>query len=232
MLAGLVEDEFITQDEAIAVMQMYDRGEISEEDLPRPLERAVVQDLVGEPMTVEEAQAASDEFRREAETFVSFLLLRWHIEMRSLILRDMRRRAAGGLNGASPSTLPDDVTQEANRQLAFLQRFAEERAITDILERGDSMSEDQVASRAALYGGAGYGMYWLGRTMSEERSDMVVRYVAVDDGNTCPECSSAAMNGPYLPTQGFPVPGLNCLGGSRCRCYLEHVYAPEIAATL
>ena len=87
-----------------------------------------------------------------------------------------------------------------------------------------------LAHRAAMYSGAGRGLYYgasesavAGRVGGAALGGYgwLVRYETRDDDRTCSPCSGA--QGYYLPGTG-PMPGDVCLGGGMCRCVRVPVF--------
>lgn len=119
--------------------------------------------------------------------------------------------------------------QEIEReQAAYLQRFADEVSVRHLAQpvpasEGGNLpaalalwTAAYLARRAAMYSGAGRGLYYgAAEAGGVGGYGWVVEYRARDDDRTCSPCSDA--QGFYLPGQG-PLPGDVCLGGGFCRC--------------
>ena len=172
---------------------------------------------------------AQDAFERDMQALSTRLeatgdLKRWQRDAGARVLQHMAEQRA---LGAGRLLRPPDLammTQEAQRQTAYLSRFADETAVKAL--QGNPPSAAYVANRAAQYGGVGRAAFYDAQQATEAgRPGMVVEYRAVDDDRTCIKCIDAEDGGPYLPGAA-PLPGSVCLGRSRCRCKLEYRYDP------
>lgn len=264
-LASLVRGGQLTEAQAVELLMMFDRGLIDADQLALPNRESsalVTADvslallawllarrygasrlaLVGQ--TPAQALATGhwviEDFgarvRRLAPRLAAGDVRGWHREMRDAIRDNLVVQAQLGgrrfLNAAEREALAG----VANRQLAFLQRFADEAAARNLLAGTPAgkglrpFSEAYIIARSELYAGEGYAQFF---TYSESTlgDGYVIDYQAVDDKGTCSPCHRAELAGPYLPGQG-PMPGRVCLGRGRCRCVRVPRRAPDEARVL
>lgn len=251
LLARLVMDRLLTQDEADALLRQYDAGELTVREVDLPLspsegvtgmtETAIALALaaVAGGWKVVRRDGMAERMRERFVQAAEALALRyggpdspvaeWQGAFKALIDETL---VAAALLGLGSADLPTDLTtwlnEEALLQSAYLSRFADTVALRRL--QANPMSAEALAARAALYGGAAWAVYWLSQSFGAGRGEgWCVRYVARDDGATCSKCSAAA--GWYRPEQA-PLPGKVCLGGGRCRCRWEWRYDTGLYATL
>ena len=237
MLARLITEEYITAREAAAVVSAFDDGRITAEDLP-PVPSGFALNLpaeVDDQWGRREAQQRSDEFQEGAVGLVgASALLPWYNRFKELLLSSMLTQGLGGLGpNVPPRRIEADLRAQFTEQLGYLRRFAEQRAVRAALDPVEEsehtvMSETYVSWRSALYAGAVYGGYWLGRSERERRDGVIVLYRSYDDKNTCLSCLEAESRGPYRIDGGYPTPGLVCRGLGNCRCWLDYSYDPNL----
>ena len=247
MLERLLAEGHLTAEEATDLLMRYDAGEIPAEEFPRPPEDVGLvteeeADLVlamllvylggsqapTETRRIELATQLADEFAASAERISGSALRSWHDQATAAVRANMLAQATlakGGLLTRAELAFVEDAYIG---QAAYLQRFAEEAFVRE--QTGDPMSAEQAASRLTLYAGAGYALFY---QFSEQSASAgyVFDYNAVDDGDTCPACTAAEDNGPYLAGEG-PMPGDVCQGKGRCRCTRTRRYSPADYANL
>lgn len=179
-----------------------------------------------------------DIFRDEAGRRTSQLLFsdryndglrRWQTAMRGAIRGDILTFAELGKGAPLDQADLRRLQPAIQRQMAHLQRFAEEIAAKR--EAGNPMSEDQVRARLRMYSGDALSEYY--RAAEAGLDDgFVVRYDAIDDNRTCMPCIEAEEGSPYLPGRG-PFPGADtCLGRGHCRCTRIPEFSPQEAERL
>lgn len=145
----------------------------------------------------------------------------------------------GSAAGQIPGRMAETIRQIQLEQAAYLQRFAEQIAISriaaarpDLFPAGVRvLTMAQIAARLAMYSGPGRALFFGIGEAEEGGAGYVAYYESVDDPNTCSECLEAEAGSPYLPGDG-PMPGDVCLGGGNCRCWRELVYDPAEYARL
>lgn len=146
----------------------------------------------------------------------------WQGFMGNLLRESMTQASLLGSGRAQLSPVQAArLDAELRRQGAYLSRFADEAFLRGGF--GVPMSEAYVANRAGLYGNALRGLFYQGAAEEVAGSHgpgWVVHYIHRDDGRVCPRCLDNG--GYYLPTQVYPIPGMNCYG--HCRCTLRMAY--------
>ena len=143
----------------------------------------------------------------------------WQQRMADAISNHSLRQAALGRGATMSKAEAIRFSNDRIRpQLAFLQRFADELALSNAT--GQPMTAAQIANRAALYAGDGRASWFQEHERRNARPGYVVRYRSRDDGGTCGRCLSA--EGTYAAGEG-PMPGDVCQGHGRCRCTRELV---------
>lgn len=149
----------------------------------------------------------------------------WQRESGARILQHLVEQRTLGVGRPLRDSDLRALSIEAQRQTAYLSRFADQLAIRGL--QGRVMSAQAITNRAVMYGGAGRAAFYDGeQTREAARGGVVVYYRAVDDGRTCPRCHAAEAGSPYL-AGAAPLPGQQCLGHGRCRCRLDYRYEPE-----
>lgn len=139
-----------------------------------------------------------------------------------LYARQMAIAGAGGL----PSTATRQATDgRLSSQWSFLTRFS----VTLLAGRliGQMMSEAAIIARSNLYGGTGWGAYYLGQGENASYG-YVDQWITRDDRRVCSRCAPRHRQY-FLPGRG-PMPGWDCLGS--CRCRRVRIYNPQIYASL
>lgn len=139
----------------------------------------------------------------------------WQRQGAKLLQSYARRQYAAGTG----QIINTDKSQ--GDQLDYFARFAFDIHARQNVDR--PLSVEQMTARGILYGGLGYGLWFLGNEMFGASYGWVVEYIARDDRKTCPACYDAARRSPYLPQHG-PYPGQICYGRGRCRCQRRLVY--------
>lgn len=251
-LTRLVMDGAITEEEAAQIyLEWRDAGldiprvdaivQLDDDELS--LEAAIIVaallDGVQRPSTVEQAltlfrpvrsneyPAVLQEWWLERSRFLSgqfaagrLTLEQFSAQVNRELQTYMTAQHMGGFRGLRADVLQPGML----RQRAYLSRFMDEIALRSA--RGEPFSEAYISNRISLYGGAGRGEFFRGDVaLADELSGgaVLVRYRSLDDGGTCDPCRRA--QGVYAANDpNMPLPGLVCLGGSRCRCWLEYIY--------
>ena len=254
LLARLVFDGVLTEEEAAAILDAFDRGE--EPDLlgipiapPAALEMPGSFDFVEYVAYLSVAQAASlrrgvrpswpetpdgaqDVFSFRAQRLAQQLVQRdidvaeWQRRMRRLITEYVTTQVVqGGRFTVMTPAIQDRLRAQLRVQFAYLSRFADEAAL-------GRLSEAQLANRSVQYGGQGRGEFYREREEQDVgQFGMVIDYISLDDDRTCMPCSDAEEQGPYLPGAG-PMPGQVCLGAGNCRCVRRTRYDPSVYLVL
>lgn len=256
MLERLVREEKITTEEAAAILNAYDQGNVEPRELPQPPAQALppvtaavsTEVMASTPIRnwnvvlgsgVEDRQEGAvrllDDFDAETSRLAKqhlfsghFDARRWHQEMGEGVRGQILRNMQLGLGR--------DLTEEdlarahdlMAEQSGYLKRFAEQVSARRLA--GRPMSEAQVADRSRMYAGVAYGEFYQ-QAESFYGDGYIVNYRAVDDSGTCSPCHEAEDEGPYLPGEG-PMPGLICDGWGKCRCLRQREYDPELAAEM
>lgn len=255
-LARLIADGAITEDQAREIIREFDGGRLPDAftlpDPPAPPEPTDDQTVaiilagllavlgrntlsgvrigvVDRIQTHYEAQAGRLA-RRLADGRIN--MARWQRQMtrelRILYTAELAAASHGRLAGRELARLVD---AELRRESAYLSRFADQNALR-VAQTG-SISAGAVESRAILYGGNARGAFfrqW--ETFAIQRGEIgdgwIVVYQSRDDSATCLNCLDADRRGPYIPGTPHPLPGIVCLGRSRCRCRLIYQYNPVV----
>lgn len=132
--------------------------------------------------------------------------------------RQMAIAGAGTLPTASTLAM---VEAHLAEQWPYLQRFASELMARQAT--GKALSEAAINARARLYGGTGWGSFYLAQGQDAGAGVVDVWYTR-DDRFVCPRCAPRHRQY-FLPGQG-PYPGFDCLGS--CRCERRQEYNAEI----
>lgn len=156
----------------------------------------------------------------------------WQEAMRDLVGRDLMTQAQ---LGAGRTLLPSEalaVRREADRQAAYLARFAEEiaaKALRAVVGAGAVWTAAAVYERARQYAGAGRGLF---QTLHERGygPGWRFRWDARDDGGTCTRCAS--FSGKLYRAGEGPMPGVDCYARGKCRCRRTPVYQPELVGAI
>lgn len=255
ILTELVRRNAITIEEAQLVLNRFDAGDL--EDVPLPssadgllsgtyddwiaalaLVLVMMSGSPGRTLSNLERKKAQKLLRSQFEASTTRLgfgivegaiaITTWQRGMQTALSNYSRQMAVAGA-GKMPSVVTQSVIEEKlAEQWSYLQRFATQIMVGKVAN--SQMSDMAVISRSTLYGGAGWGSYFIA---NEEQGGVgwVANYISLDDRRTCSPCVDAARGGPYLLGQG-PMPGTICLGGGACRCRRETVYDPVAYARL
>jgi len=192
----------------------------------------------GEPLTPQELNALQETMTEQSEFLKRFTD---EVAVRNELAESAETVAERRLKKEARQQARERLAHEAGEEVSDISLSAadevaeepSEEAIEELAEdlRGRPMTEDEIAARARQYKGEAYAEYWRKSEEQEERDDVIVRYVAVDDGATCGPCSAAEDEGPYLIGAG-PMPGSVCLGSGHCRCVRRREVSPQVAAQL
>lgn len=132
----------------------------------------------------------------------------WRVGVETSMTDYARQMAVAGSGTMPDAAVQELVAQELAKQGPYLDRFGG-------LVAAGALSLAAIAARTKLYGGVGWGLFWMGAERAPQ-DYVVVQWISRDDDRTCSLC--APRNGQYyLPGQG-PFPGLDCLGAGACRC--------------
>lgn len=249
LLSRLVFDGVITEDDAVAILAQFDRGELPEdwqlplapvdvlaygEDSRLVIAISAASGILAQVQTpIPEPDILQDMFDDTVTQIVQQLfsgalsLGAWQGSMAQTIVQNMILQSLAGSRGLGlPASAQQALQTSILTQLAFLSRFADQ-----IAPGGYSLA--YVTNRALSYGGIGRAVFYAAREEADygQASGYVVDYIARDDGATCSRCSDASRGGPYLPGSG-PMPGEVCLGRNSCRCRREVRYDPSAYARL
>jgi len=235
-LEMLVRVRIISIIEAQAIVELFDNGDITDEELPLPYgdvgEFTKLLDFIGQRLFSFALLGRS--FRSRIETSFDFIerhnsrageivsrltrqdrgVRNWHRNMSETIsvhLVEMATFGNGRILGRAQLTSLEPVMLE---QASFLARFADELAFRRLI--GRPMSQGRILDRSRQYASRGIEQFYRFMEGSYIRG-VVVDYIPVDDGGTCFPCHSSGLEGPYLPGQG-PFPGLICVAKGKCRC--------------
>jgi hypothetical protein len=161
----------------------------------------------------------------------------WQATMNETLNRHLVAQAlTGGGRRTLPAAMQRPVADALRTQSAYLSRFVDVAVLRANL--GSPFSPEYLASRAALYSGAGRDLYFradeTARLLDGRAGVGVVLYFrSRDDRGTCSNCLDADRASPYLPGSRHPIPGSStCQGYGNCRCRLEYVYDPAAYARL
>jgi hypothetical protein len=230
-LVRSVCDGSLTEDDAANLLRRFDSGEplTAPADYSIDYDKAIIVALLLFVLFRQRPNAINllqNEFHATARRLALLPLLEWQSAMAQLITVNViaARMLADGSTVTDIAALKPAVT----RQIAFLGRFADKRALLE--HQGRAMSPAAIAARSELYAGAGRTAYF-GGLVAESDAGSIVDFISRDDGGTCAACLDADHGGPYLP-QAAPLPGDVCLSGGRCRCWLDIRYAPSEALKL
>jgi hypothetical protein len=242
MLASAVEAGWITAAEASALRQQQPQ------ELPLPLQEAIptvtpehavlalvavvtLLKLRNNPLVVLRSPPLTREqlrdrlqtvFQARARVMALLPVSQWHAAMRDGVRDHLLGQYALGLGRPLRAGDVAAVQADVQKQLAYLSRFADERAAKALA--GRPMSDAQVAVRSELYSGSGRAAYFRGAEQSYGVG-WVHDYEAVDDRGTCTPCLAAEQGSPYLAGQGS-YPGSVCLGRGHCRCVRVPRFSP------
>jgi hypothetical protein len=195
----------------------------------------------GEPLTPQELSALQETMTEQSEYLKRFAD---EVAVRNELADSAETVAERRLTKEAREEARERLAREAGEEVSDISLSAadeaaeepSEEAIEELAEelRGRPMTEDEIAARARQYKGASYRAFWekAEESATEGRTDMIVRYHALDDSATCTACQTAEANSPYLAGSDHPYPGSVCLGGGHCRCSLDFQQAPEIADSL
>lgn len=242
LLADMVARDKLTIEQAQQLRQMFINGDIREDDLPLPLDKAKEKEdsvipfllfLTTKRITIAERKTQRNKTMSDYEDEATQLGYNvaggalttnaWHtLAKRNLALSMLTNWSAGNGTDAEPNI--DSLIDE---QLTYLYRFAGEQSAMSLL--GTPYSEEYTVNRSLLYGGAVWASWFYGNESVSYDDGYVAQYIAVDDMKTCNPCRQAV--GYYRINEGV-YPGQVCYGGSRCRCERIVVYAPDILARL
>jgi hypothetical protein len=246
ILTDLLIKNVITVEAMALILQQYDEGTLT--DLPVSATKQDDNDgwllalallallLNGADITAmsqAERTRARDLLRRQYQTKTRRLaagvaagsIRDWQTGMKESIELYARQMAIAGAGGL-PSTATRQATDgRLSSQWSFLTRFA----VTLLAGRfaGQMMSEAAIAARSNLYGGTGWGSYYLGQGDRPNRG-YVDQWITQDDGRVCDRC--APRHRRYFLPNGGPMPGWDCRGD--CRCERVRIYNPQIYAQL
>ncbi len=254
LLAYAVQRDWITADEARTIIQRFDAGELDASGLPLPIAQALgnglpsereyltaLSDLLGfgvavlirafaEKGAVQRAtvrERLQDRYMEQARQLAEQAaenVQQWHTAMRDLLSTYLTGMTVLGLQRPTLTTAERSrLLQSIGVQLTFLYQFAGQVAVQ--AQTSHALSVAQIAARSELYAGAGREL-WFRASEQDTTAGYIVRYIAVDDANTCPKCVLAEQQGPWMPGQG-PFPGAVCYGKGRCRCRRELAYDPQ-----
>lgn len=136
--------------------------------------------------------------------------------------------AQGPMSAADIARVEQQLAFQQEKFRAFVNEVRLRELQTEVGAR--PFSSRQIAARARLYSGLPLGGFY-GASEGRAGPGYVVDYISKDDSGTCSPCIEAEAEGPYLPGEG-PMPGVVCLGKSRCRCVRNTYYDPEKYAAL
>jgi hypothetical protein len=144
-------------------------------------------------------------------------LVEWQTAMGERLRSHLVQQVATGAGRANLTAAElGRIEQLAQRELAYLSRFADQIAVRNVI--ATPLSEAQIAVRSEAYAGTGRGEAFRAAEAEAGAEDGVVYdYVSRDDNATCDRCLDADRRSPYLPGQG-PMPGSVCRGRASCRC--------------
>ena len=168
----------------------------------------------GRPLSREELNELQDVMQDQAQALKKFAD---EVALRRQVAENAERIARERIQEAG-----EDLGEEAFEE-------AVQKLTNDLRSR--RMSDKQIAARTQMYKGKSYEQFWRFKERGIKDSDLVVDYIALDDGATCGPCAEAQNRGPYLPGQG-PFPGAVCLGGGHCRCRRDTRRDAALAAEL
>jgi hypothetical protein len=248
LLVRAVQDRLINESKASELLRAFDSGEIKEIDFPltvaetaEPLDRTRMRlALAGLLLFLGLRRDSSlprysgllqrrtlesliDRFKTQARSIAAQYgalqsVSLWQGGMVNLIADTILQ--ARMLGESAP--LADDallsIASVITTQSAFLSRFADKMAVSRIL--GSPLSVAAIASRSENYAGAARAQFFAGAALSLLDSGRIY-FISQDDGGTCGNCLEADAGSPYAVGDAVPLPGEICLGGGRCRCYLE-----------
>lgn len=249
-LADLVRRNVITVDEASELLARFDSGAIAGGDLPLPASEATVLDpidetaifaylllMLGYTQVLRRLSARDrntlrrrlrDEFELNMDRMADELIEGGNVAQfqrnarREITNYTARQYAAG--QGEPTGLVAGFVSGVVVRNAAFLARFAFEIYARRAVRR--PYSQKNVAGRARMYGGEGWGAWFQGNE-SPAREGWVAVYQVRDTGlRLCNPCAEAGRVRYYLPGTG-PMPGDVCLGSGYCRCERSLEYNPE-----
>jgi len=243
-LTRAVADGLMSEEEAAGVLRRFDEGQdLGGLSLP-PQTPGVDGAAVGAAMaTLAGLVALSPSGARDAlqaryEQAVETLAERlasgalsvagWQGAMLETLRLHLLAQAGAGNGGVVPREMTGEIEAALTREAAYLSRWADQ-IVAGLLvtppggATGAALSLAALTSRAGLYGGSGWALWYRANELDYTRRGYVVDYIARDDERTCDACLSAEANGPYLPGAG-PYPGTICRGGGRCRCERRERY--------
>lgn len=271
MLERLQQEGELTAEEAVAILDAFDAGVITSDDLPavgqeaRPdlteelllailiglaqfagsdeTAAAVTQALgamdLGELRATYEATRDASDARLAANGRAigsgSVSVADWHRQMAGDVTRFVAQSAMIGAGGLLTPDERAALQVDLDEQMGYLRRYAEQTAARNALaetglDETAPYSEAQHENRTVQYATVGIAAFWNG-WQSLPGEGLVIYYRSQDDDGTCSPCLDADLSGPYLPGNA-PLPGVTCLANGKCRCILEPVTDPQLAAAL
>lgn len=254
-LIRAVKDNFLTEQDASALLRKFDAGEIDQSMLPIPLDEAITS------TTEDDAQkgilaltvlgvVSNGVFKRltesQQERTATTLQERFAKEVRGFAYKSLED--LGGWQRSMSRTVQEHIIQQSllgrlrplsaeeiktldsviRTQQAFASRFADEQASR--LLQGNPFSVDYIGARSEQYNGEARAEFYRAKE-GEAEEGTVFDYISVDDNGTCQPCLDAELASPYLAGDGA-MPGDVCEGRGFCRCTREERFDPETAATL
>lgn len=246
-LALLVEENKLSESEALNIISLYDQGAFDESILPmtREEERNILFTLLTISNTLY-LNAAEEVRRQRSHQGTRFALVdlmhdsaigrgaplykanpdvaRWHGQMMQLVRDHALSMAGAGLDRKLESFERSLLLDEVATQYAYLERFADEIAFRQLV--GRPLSQKQIEDRSKQYAGFGIGIFYTFAEQVYKIPGYVVDYIDVDDGGTCVPCHQSGKEGPYLPGGG-PMPGVVCVARGKCRCWRKVVFDPK-----
>lgn len=260
-LARCVADNFITEDEAVALLKKFDAGELDEKTLPLPLNKTITETTEDDVkraalilVTLGILSAVNGSFRfprmseRQQERTATGLQDRFAVTVRKYARDLVESNDLPAWQISMSQTLQEHIVQQA--MMGRLRELTpSEIATLDSVVKTQqaflSRFADEQASRVLQdnpwsegYIGSRSEQYngearaeFYRQKESDSEDGTVYDYISVDDNGTCQSCLDAEAAGPYLPNDG-PMPAELCEGSGFCRCRREARFSPQEAAEL
>jgi hypothetical protein len=246
------EDGIITSADAADFRARWGTGNVTPANVPLPLTEAIPDVtaetvlarvtslgdrvlLAGRPLRAAKRDAMQTAFENTVMKLARSApeIAEWHEGFVTALSEYMLDEALVGLGEAATMTMTGSqlttLTEVIQEQLAYLSRFADQRAARAF--KDEMMAWEYVEARSALYSGRGRSLWFQADEEVTAGETAVVFYEAVGDDRTCRACRDAEGGSPYLPAEG-PMPGDVCEGHGYCRCVRRTVEDAELAALL